>query len=170
MTKLKALMHVFQRLITPQEAADTLGISVRAVTSVIKQRGDDLPALYTALTQLQEGRITLEEAATRLNISKKTIHSLRKRYGTAPKRTKLPQKPVKKQLTEPEIRQFVLEILQGKYGIRQAATCLNASTRTISRHLARETGYQPRLLALLSPQNRAEIAKKLQKRYEKHGK
>ena len=59
---------------------------------MLSRWGDRVPLLHSTLKKLNEGVLTLDEAATALGINKTSVHNLRNRYGMAPG----PLKPAKR--------------------------------------------------------------------------
>jgi hypothetical protein len=69
---------------TLEEALEETGHTRISLILIQRRWGDRLPTLYTTLEQLDQGRINLDEACERLNVTKCTIHGIRRKYGYRP--------------------------------------------------------------------------------------
>lgn len=132
---LQSLMEVYQGKMTLVEVAAALGVSKRSLHLVMYHWGDELPTLYSTFKQLEEKRISLDEACQRLKVTKFTLHGLRRKYGYAPGRVKKPTGPSAISIRREAQRLKVLEIVAGKLTAEQGAKDLNTSYRSIFRHI-----------------------------------
>lgn len=96
--------------------------------------GDRFPLLYTTLHELHDKKIDLEEAATRLGLSKSTIHGLRRRYGLNPKLDKKPKIQAKKPTKVEKLA--AIEAISGRFTAVSAADHFKVNLRTLHRHIA----------------------------------
>lgn len=81
---LKAALDVYVGVITVDKAVESTGATRKSIDSILRYWKDELPTLYTTLEQLDQGRINLETACTRLTVTKYTMHGIRSKYGYAP--------------------------------------------------------------------------------------
>lgn len=134
---LKTLMDVFTGMITLQQAMALTSSSKISLTLILTHWGDELPTLYTTLEQLDEKRIDLEEACRRLNVTKYTLHGIRRKYGYAPGhrgRTRpMPTLPQRKETS----REAALACITGNLTAHEAAHRYGISERTIFRSIER---------------------------------
>lgn len=132
---LKTLMDVFRGTITLQQAMTLTGSSKISLKLILNHWGDELPTLYTTLEQLDQKRIDLDEACRRLNVTKYTMHGIRRKYGYAPgptQRTRpLPTLPQRRLTT----RDASLACISGKLTAKEAAHQYKISERTIFRDI-----------------------------------
>ena len=135
---LETLMKVYLKEITIEAAAEALDTSLRSLKLVMFHWGDELPTLYTTLKQLEEKRISLDEAAARLNVTKYTLHGIRMKYGYAPGKLKTApdilvdraKKADKKAL----LYEKAMDVLAGRITANQAAKDCGVSYRTLFRY------------------------------------
>ena len=115
---LPALLEVYRGTKTLEAACSEVGIPVVSGKLILMHWGDELPTLYTTLMQLHEKRISLETAMARLNVSKNTLHDLRRKYGFAPRSQKgyvpRPKVPQKRENRWSEAKRMALEVIAGK--------------------------------------------------------
>jgi len=130
---LETILQVYLGKMTLQEAAATLQISEKSIKATLTNWGDELPTLYTTLSQLDEKRISLAEACQRLKIKPYTLHDLRRKYGYAPGRVKR-TRPVSG-IEDRRIAQknAALDVVAGRVNLKQAGANLNMSQQTILR-------------------------------------
>ena len=81
---LKAALDVYVGASTVDKAVESTGATHKSIESILRYWKDELPTLYTTLEQLDQGRINLETACTRLTVTKYTMHGIRSKYGYAP--------------------------------------------------------------------------------------
>lgn len=132
---LPTLLRVQRKEITLQDASDILGQSVVGLKLIMTHWGEQLQHLYNVLTVLEEGKISLDEAATSLGVVKYTLHGIRRKYGFAPgalKRTR-PEKtlPARKAAG----RKAALSVISGSKTVVEAAEDIHISARTLFRHI-----------------------------------
>ena len=115
---LPALLEVYRGTKTLEAACAEVGIPVVSGKLILMHWGDELPTLYTTLMQLHEKRISLETAMARLNVSKNTLHDLRRKYGFAPRSQKeyvpRPKAPEKREARWQDARRLALDVIAGK--------------------------------------------------------
>jgi len=129
---LRTLMEVYRGNKTLEDAEAETGQPPIALKLILTHWGDELPTLYTALEQLDQGRIDLEEACIRLNVAKYTLHGLRRKYGYAPGKLK------KQNVTTIDARRETNQeaaflCIAGKMKVAEAAEKYEVSGRTIFR-------------------------------------
>jgi transposase-like protein len=139
---LPTLIRVQRGEITLQEARDTLDQSLTGIKLILTHWGEDLPKLYDTLCSLDAGLITLDDACTRLGLTKYTVHGIRRKYGFAPgpvKRTNpLPTLPARKQ----SARRAALSVIAGEASAVDAARSIGVSSRTLFRHIEALTSHK----------------------------
>lgn len=132
---LPTLIRVQRGEITLQQATHMLDHSLTGLKLVLTHWSEDLPVLYATLCSLDVGEITLDEACERLNVSKNTIHGIRRKYGFAPgpvKKTRpSPTLPARKQVA----RRAALSVIAGEASAVDAAESIGVSSRTLFRHI-----------------------------------
>ena len=131
---LKNLLEVYRGKMTLKEACEASGITEIAGKLVLTNWGDELPTLYTTLEQLSEGRIDIEEAMIRLNVSKYTLHGIRRKYGYAPGRRQRKPRPPLKGLTEDVKREIAYQVIAGKITAAGASEKFGKSYATMIRY------------------------------------
>lgn len=130
---LKTLIDVYKGAITLQQACTITNSSRISLTLILSHWGDELPTLFSTLEQLDQRRIDLDEACRRLNVTKYTMHGIRRKYGYAPgrlKKTKPPPTLPQRRLTTKEA---ALDCIAGRMTAREAAYRYKISERTIFR-------------------------------------
>ena len=137
---LPALLEVYRGTKTLEAACAEVGIPIVSGKLILMNWGDELPTLHTTLLQLHEKRISLETAMGRLNVSKNTLHDLRRKYGFAPRSQKeyspRPKTPQKREKRWSDARALALEVIAGKTtAIDLAKTPGTPSYRTIFRYI-----------------------------------
>ena len=85
---LATLIEVYRGAKTLEDACSELGIPLISGRLIMTHWGEELPTLFTTLTQLDEKRISLETTMQRLGVTKYTLHGIRSKYGFAPGRVK----------------------------------------------------------------------------------
>jgi hypothetical protein len=130
---LQTLMDVFRGTISFQQALDITGQSSISLKLILTHWGDELPTLYTTLEQLDQRRISLDEASSRLRVTKNTMNGIRRKYGYAPGPTPrvrpLPTVGTRTQAN----KEIALCCIAGKYTAKEAAELHGVSQRTIFR-------------------------------------
>lgn len=130
---LGVLMEVFRGIKTLDEAVAETGQSEISLKLVLVHWGDELPTLFTTLEQLDERRISLDEAAARLKVAKYTLHGIRRKYGYAPgpvRRTRpLPTIGRRKELN----MKVALMCIAGHSTVAAASQTYGMSERTLFR-------------------------------------
>ena len=130
---LQTLMDVFRGTISFQQALDITGQSSISLKLILTHWGDELPTLYTTLEQLDQRRISLDEASARLRVTKNTMNGIRRKYGYAPGPTPrvrpLPTVGTRTQAN----KEIALCCIAGKYTAKEAAELHGVSQRTIFR-------------------------------------
>ncbi len=111
---LRALLDVYCGKAELEATCAEVGYSVKAAKLALVNWGDDLPTLYSTLEQLDQGRITLEQACDRLKIELSTLHGLRTKYGYAPGRIPPTPKPLKTVEAEYEKVRAAVGIISGE--------------------------------------------------------
>lgn len=149
---LKTLMDVFQGTITIEQAMDITSSSKISLTLILTHWGDELPALYTTLEQLDQKRIDLEEACRRLGVTKNTLHGIRRKYGYAPGALTSTKPESTLPARRSRSREAALRCIAGKITVKDAARELNISERTLfraiddlSKHKLNELNAWPRV-------------------------
>ena len=131
---LKNLLEVYRGNMPLKDACEASGITEISGKLVLTNWGDELPTLYTTLEQLSEGRIDIEEAMIRLNVSKYTLHGIRRKYGYAPgRRQPKPRAPLKG-LTEDMKREIAYQVIAGKVTAAGASEKFGKSYATMIRY------------------------------------
>ena len=141
---LPALLEVYRGAKTLEAACEEVGIPVVSGKLIMMHWGDELPTLYTTLTQLHEKRISLEMAMHRLNVTKNSLHDLRRKYGFAPRaqegytpKVRSPQKRVAKWQ---EVKPLALQVIAGRMTAVELASAEGTpSYRTIFRYVEKLT-------------------------------
>lgn len=112
----------------------TTELPEKAVRLTLAKWGERFPLLYTTLNELHDKKIDLEEACRRLNLTKSTIHGLRRRYGLNPKLERKPKK-IEKKPTKIE-KKAAIEVISGRFTAVSAAAHFKVNLRTLHRHIA----------------------------------
>lgn len=130
---LHSLVEVFKGEKTIGQVAEETGQSEISLKLILIHWGDELPTLYTTLEQLDQKRITLEDAMARLKVTKYTLHGIRRKYGYAPgklPRTRpLPTIDRRRALN----REVALACIKGRTTVKEAAEAHGMSERTLFR-------------------------------------
>ena len=136
---LATLIEVYRGAKTLEDACSELGIPLISGRLIMTHWGDELPTLFTTLTQLDEKRISLETAMQRLGVTKYTLHGIRSKYGFAPGRVKR-TRPVSqiKERTEAQ-DQAALRVIAGLMTTKEAMAATESSYRSIFRFVERLT-------------------------------
>ena len=118
------------------EAVHVLGLTERAIKLILTNWGEHLETLYQTLVQLDNKEISLDQAALNLNVTKYTIHALRKKYGykPAPRAARQERPIVKRRQTT---RQAALECIAGKRTLADIEKDGNVSWRTVHRQITK---------------------------------
>jgi hypothetical protein len=138
---LPTLLRVQRGEITLQEASNELGQSVIGLKLIMTHWGEQLQHLYNVLTVLEDGKISLDQAAQSLGVAKYTLHGIRRKYGFAPgalKRTR-PEKTLPARKAAGKIA--ALAVIAGSKTAVEAAAEISVSTRTIFRHIDALTSH-----------------------------
>lgn len=136
-TVLATLLEVYRDQKTLEQALEETGHTKISLTLIQKRWGDRLPTLYTTLEQLDQGRIDLDDACGRLNVTKCTMHGIRRKYGYCPGPVKAKDKPKKKPDKTQACIAAALDCVKGQITVKQAAMQVEVCERTITRTLAR---------------------------------
>ena len=136
---LATLIEVYRGAKTLEDACSELGIPLISGRLIMTHWRDELPTLFTTLTQLDEKRISLETAMQRLGVTKYTLHGIRAKYGFAPGRVKR-TRPVSqiKDRTEAQDR-AALRVIAGLMTTKEAMAATESSYRSIFRFVERLT-------------------------------
>lgn len=131
---LRVLLDVYRGEKTLAAACEELDCSLISAKLILTHWGDELPTLYTTMEQLAEKRISLETAMQRLNVSKYTLHGLRRKYGYQPgRRTAKPKQP--KIPSEALRNEVALTVLSGKMSAVEAAEHFKVGYRSVFRYV-----------------------------------
>lgn len=144
---LKLLLEVYRRLRTIDDVCAELKISTISAKLIMTHWGDELPTLYTTLTQLDEKRIDLETAMKRLNVTKYTLHGIRSKYGFAPGNLKKTRKESSIGKRKDAQREVALRVIAGKMSPQEAADATESSYRSVFRFIERLTTVRLNQLA-----------------------
>lgn len=136
---LETLLQVYQGKLSIEAAADTLGTPIRSLKLVMFHWGDELPTLYTTLKQLEEKRISLDDACARLKVTKYTLHGIRKKYGYAPGKLKRTRPVSQIGQRRQDQRAVALDVIAGRRTAVQAAADMGVSYRSMFRFMERLT-------------------------------
>lgn len=136
---LPTLLKVQAGELTAQEAAEALGIHYKAVTSIMAQWGSDISLLYNTLESLDQGEFSIQQAADALQVSKITLHKLRRLYGYGPSHAKeeRPDRPIVAR--KKEARALAIDAIAGRVKLSgKSFKSLDAgiSARTVMRMVA----------------------------------
>lgn len=136
-TVLATLLEVYRGQKTIDQALKETGQTKISLTLIQRYWGDRLPTLYTTLEQLDQGRINLENACERLNVTKCTMHCIRRKYGYQPGPIKAADRPDGKPNRKEEAVAAAIECIAGHTTIRQAAKLAQVCERTVMRAVSR---------------------------------
>lgn len=165
---LAVLLEVYRGTKTLQDACEELGISLISGKLIMTHWGDELPTLYTTLTQLDEKRISLETAMQRLGVTKYTLHGIRAKYGFAPgaKRSSVYVKAKQKAAVEKREAQHeaALRVIAGTMTTQEAMDMTGDSYRTIFRRIERLTPFKLNELAAWPRSFRAALRVEIEKK------
>lgn len=139
---LEVLQEVYVGAKTLDDAAAELKLTKKSLHLIMFHWGDQLPTLYSTLKQLDEKRISLDEACVRLGVTKYTLHGIRKKYGFAPGRLKRTRPVPKLRAQQALRREKVIEVIAGTLSAQQAATDLDASYRSMFRYIEDTTHHK----------------------------
>jgi transposase-like protein len=134
---LATLLEVYKGEKTLEDALTETGQTRISLTLIQKCWGDRLPTLYTTLEQLDQSRIGLDDACKRLNVTRCTMHGIRRKYGYQPGPVKAKEKPERKSNRKEACRVAALDCISGRTTIRQAAEQVYVCERTLMRAIAR---------------------------------
>lgn len=132
---LKNLLEVYRGKMTLEDACTASGITIISGKLVLTNWGDELPTLYTTLEQLSEGRIDIEEAMIRLNVSKYTLHGIRRKYGYAPGRRVAKARPERKGMDEDMKREIAYQVISGKISGKDACAKYDIVYGTLGKYV-----------------------------------
>ena len=136
---LATLIEVYRGAKTLEDACSELGIPLISGRLIMTHWGEELPTLFTTLTQLDEKRISLETAMQRLGVTKYTLHGIRAKYGFAPGRVKRTRHVSQiKERTEAQ-DQAALRVIAGLMTTKEAMAATESSYRSIFRFVERLT-------------------------------
>ena len=135
---LPVLLEVYRGTKTLDDAIAELGCSAISAKLILTHWGDELPTLYTTLSQLDEKRISIETAMQRLGVTRYSLFNIRAKYGFAPRAKEgyvpLAERKAKKALEDEkaarERRDVMLQCLAGKLTPKEAADTLGIAYRT----------------------------------------
>lgn len=159
---LPALLKVYRGKRKLEEVCEELGITPISARLTLFHWGDKLPTLHTTLVQLDEGRINLEMAMQRLNVTKYTVHRIRSKYGFAPGRPPKAVKVAKREVKWDENKAVALQVIAGKMTTAEAMAALNASYRSVFRYIERLTPLRLNELTFWPPSFRAALAEEIE--------
>lgn len=132
---LETVMEVYQGKLSMVDAVRKCKQPEISLKLILTHWGDRLPTLHTTLEQLDQKRITLDQACSRLGVGKYTMHGIRRKYGYAPGRVQKTRSesnlPQRKSIN----REIALQCVSGKYSVREAAKNHGVSERTIFRYI-----------------------------------
>lgn len=128
------------------EVCEETGLSARSVTMVMASwPGERLTLLHDTLEQLAAEQISLDEAAEALDVDKKTVHGLRRRYGYRPGARKAAKQALGPyQLNAVVHGALTLKVIAGRESAVSAARSSGVDLRTLHRHIAQ--ALRPRTL------------------------
>lgn len=147
---LATMLEVYRGQKTLEQALQETGQSKISLTLIQKCWGDRLPTLYTTLEQLDQGRIALDDACERLNVTKCTMHGIRRKYGYQPGPIKAKERPAEKPNHKEATIAAALECIAGRMTISEAAKQAQVCGRTIMRAVSRLSVVGLRDLAMLT--------------------
>ena len=125
--------------------------------------GDELPTLYTTLTQLDEKRISLETAMQRLGVTKYTLHGIRAKYGFAPGKLQR-TRPVSQIRERTEAQdQVAFRVIAGLMSTKEAMEATKSSYRSVFRFIERVSDVKLNDLAAWPLSFRAAFAVELER-------
>lgn len=129
-------LKVQQGEMTIAEAAHVLGLHERAVQLILTNWGEHLGVLYDTLVRLDNKEISLDQAAMTLNVTKFTIHALRKKYGfrPAPREARKERPIVQRRQTT---RQVALDCIAGRLTLADISKNATVSWRTVHRMISK---------------------------------
>ncbi len=170
---LPALLEVYRGTRTLEDACAEVGIPVVSGKLIMLHWGDELPTLYTTLTQLHEKRISLETAMARLNVSKNTLHDLRRKYGFAPRAqegyTPKERNTQKRATKWQDARLLALQVIAGRMTAAELAKTPGApSYRMIFRYIDKVSPLKLQVLTHWPEAFRAAFAHELEHDTEKY--
>lgn len=130
---LPTLIQVLDETLTREEAAAKIGIHPNSVSSILAQWGDELRTLHMILEEVEQGHLTIVQAAERLGIGRVSMNSLRIKYGYRPEKTSTPkpERPIVGR--RKEVRATALAAIAGKITLTAKDAELPCSWRTIHR-------------------------------------
>ncbi len=160
---LSVLLEVYRGNKTVEEACAEVGISAISAKLILTHWGDELPTLYTTLTQLDEKRISLETAMLRLNVTKYTLHGLRAKYGFAPGHIKKTRPESQMPARRAAQREVALRVIAGTMTTIEAAELVGASYRSVFRFIERLTTVRLNQLAKWPQSFRLALAEEIDK-------
>ena len=165
---LATLIEVYRGAKTLEDACSELGIPLISGRLIMTHWGEELPTLFTTLTQLDEKRISLETAMQRLGVTKYTLHGIRSKYGFAPGRVKR-TRPVSqiKDRTEAQDR-AALRVIAGLMTTKEAMAATESSYRSIFRFVERLTDVGLNDLASWPLSFRAAFAVEIEKKTQSY--
>lgn len=155
---LAALLDVYRGKKSIEQALQETGQSKISLKLIQKCWGDRLPTLYTTLEQLDQGRIDLDDACERLNVTKCTMHGIRRKYGYQPGPIKAKERPVGKPDNKEATIAAAVECIAGRATLKQAAQQAIMCERTVMRAVARLSVVRLRELGLLTKDVRVAYA------------
>ena len=115
-----------------------LGISAISAKLILTHWGDELPTLYTTLSQLDEKRISIETAMQRLGVTRYSLFNIRAKYGFAPRakpgyvsvKERKAQKALEDEKDTQRHKEGLLQCLAGKLTPREATEAMGVASRT----------------------------------------
>lgn len=130
---LAALLEVYKGKMTLAEATKETGASKISLKLIMTHWGDELPTLYTTLEQLDQGRITPNEAAQRLRVGKSTLFGIRRKYGYSPGPVKRVRPLSTLEKRREQNSKAAMQCIAGRTTVREAAHQYKISQRTVFR-------------------------------------
>ena len=166
-TVLPALLEVYRGAKTLDAACAEVGIPLVSGKLIMMHWGDELPTLYTTLTQLHEKRISLDMACSRLKITKVSLYDLRRKYGFAPRAQEgyapKERNPQKRATKWQEVRLLALQVIAGRMTAAELAKTPGApSYRMIFRYIEKVSPLKLQVLTHWPEAFRAAFAHELE--------
>lgn len=136
------LLAVVSGKLTPDEAAERLGISVKSVRMTLERNTPErLRQIDSVLARVREGDLTVEEGAKELGVEVPSFHRLRAKFGASPGPRKAKVAPLGKYgRIKLAHRKLVLEVIAGRKTAVAAVQGTDLDLRTFHRHCKRMLG------------------------------
>lgn len=147
---LECLVEVQRGNMSIDEAASQLGVSAHALQIAYSQNEHRLFLLYSTLTAFSEGRISAEEAAKALGVSKTQVYYLMRTYGVERPQREAPAKKVGRYTQNKSVyEKTTVDVVAGRTSAKVAAEeNSEISERTLHRYIKK--AIEPHSLTELS--------------------